>query len=108
MQAGKYLTILKLQAIEYLGPEEIFKGESDEALTKIRYVIKVLEKFKEDFEEKRNTLQTYFKDAEFVPWEFASSLVFPRYNCFLGRVRQLEVNKICCCLQTSHICVDRI
>ena len=51
----------------------------------------MLEKFKEDFEEKRTTLHSYFKETEFVPWEFASSLVFPRYNCFLGRVRQLEV-----------------
>ena len=74
-----------------MGPEEIFKGESDEALTKIRYVIKVLEKFKEDFEEKRTALKGYFKETDFVPWEFASSLVFPRYNCFLGRVRQLQV-----------------
>ena len=40
----------KQQATEYLGPDEIFKGELDEALTKIKFALKVLENFKEDFE----------------------------------------------------------
>ena len=63
----------------------------DEALTKIKFALKVLENFKDDFEAKRTNLKEYFKDKEVVPWEFASGLVFPRYNCFISRVQQLQV-----------------
>ena len=76
-------------------PDELFKGEVEETVDKVRKAGKVLRAFKETFEEHRAKVPSYFKDgAEPRPWEFASDLVFARYDLFVKRVQIVEVSNI--------------
>lgn len=74
-------------ARNYLDPMEIFKGESEESTAKVNVTIKILKDFKVEFENLRNTIDTYFKpDVPVKKWEFSSDLVFERYDQFIKRL----------------------
>ena len=80
------------QARNFLAPDELFNGEVEETIDKVRKAVKVLHAFTDLYEEHRQKLKTYFKDGETVrEWEFAPELVFARYNLFVERVVTVEV-----------------
>ena len=74
-------------------PDELFKGEVEETVDKVRKAVKVLHAFKEQYEEHRQKLKTYFKDGqEPREWEFTPDLVFARYDLFVKRVETVAVS----------------
>ncbi|XP_025057963.1 dynein heavy chain 9, axonemal [Alligator sinensis] len=83
--------LLIQQARNYLNPEDILKGETEESLGKVQEVLGILNHFKQTFEERRKNLYIYFKpDQEMKEWDFQSHLVFTRLDGFL---RRLEIVK---------------
>jgi dynein heavy chain len=75
-----------------LEPHELFKGEVEETIDKVRKACDVLKGFKEEYEIHRQKLSTYFKDGkEPREWEFAPKLVFARYDKFCERVETVKV-----------------
>lgn len=87
---------LVLKARTYLDPFEIFKNEPEEAMDKIKSCLEVLQEYKSQFENTRNTISKYFKDDRPVKkWEFANDLVFTRYDQFIKRVELIEVIVYC-------------
>ena len=74
-------------ARNYLDPMEIFKGDSEECITKVELTIRILKDYKVQFENLRNTIEGFFKPGVPVKkWEFSSDLVFARYDQFLKRL----------------------
>lgn len=73
-------------ASTFLEPLELFKGEVEETIDKVRKACDVLKGFKEEYEVHRQKLSTYFTDGkEPREWEFAPKLVFARYDKFCER-----------------------
>ena len=80
------------QARTYLDPFEIFKNEPEEAMEKVKSCLAVLQQYKTEFENTRNSIDKFFKDNVPVKkWEFSNDLVFARYDEFLKRVQLVEV-----------------
>ncbi|KAL8567548.1 hypothetical protein ACOMHN_054362 [Nucella lapillus] len=78
-------------ARNFLAPDELFKGEMEETLDKVRKAALVLKAFKQKFEDHRHKLPTYFKDGQDPRlWEFAPDLVFARYDQFVHRVETVK------------------
>ncbi|KAK3590847.1 hypothetical protein CHS0354_024585 [Potamilus streckersoni] len=74
------------QAATFLEPADLFKGEVEETIDKVRKANAVLRAFKETYEEHRQKLKEYFKDGrEPREWEYAPKLVFARYDKFHER-----------------------
>ena len=85
------------KATNFLEPAEIFKGEVEETIDKVRKAFDVLKAFKETYEEHRLKLNSYFKEGQGAKeWEFAPKLVFHRYDKFLDRVGLLKVSSSVC------------
>ncbi|XP_047143157.1 dynein beta chain, ciliary isoform X1 [Hydra vulgaris] len=75
----------------YLDPSEIFKCELEESSKKIEIAISMLQEYKIQFENTRNILPSYFKDEQPIKkWEFASDLVFTRYDLFINRLKLVQ------------------
>lgn len=75
-----------------MDPAEIFKGESEESMEKVGITIRALKEYKDQFENTRNQIQTFFKpDIPFKQWEFSSDLVFTRYDQFIKRLNLIQV-----------------
>ncbi|XP_033732158.1 dynein beta chain, ciliary-like [Pecten maximus] len=78
-------------ASNYLEPTEIFKGELEETIEKVRKACDVLNAFKATYEDHKNKLKSYFPEGtEPRLWEFAPKLVFARYDKFLERVETVK------------------
>uniref|UniRef100_A0A8C8VJF2 Dynein axonemal heavy chain 11 n=1 Tax=Pelusios castaneus TaxID=367368 RepID=A0A8C8VJF2_9SAUR len=87
------------QARLYLSPEDLFKGETEEALEHMQIAVKILRIFKNSFFSHREKLASYFTNVkEFKPWDFQSNMVFARFDKFLNRldvfVIMLEFQKL--------------
>ncbi|XP_064531689.1 dynein axonemal heavy chain 9 isoform X4 [Pseudopipra pipra] len=83
--------LLIQQAVVYLSPEDLLKGEMEESLGKVQTVLDILNGFKEVFEERRENLHMYYEPGQEVrKWDFHSWMVFARLDSFLER---LEVVK---------------
>ncbi|XP_034877289.1 dynein heavy chain 11, axonemal [Mirounga leonina] len=78
------------QAIAYLSPEDLLKGEVEDSLEKVQVAINVLKTFKTSFFNYRKELANYFKGNELKPWDFQSQLVFCRFDKFLDRFMKIE------------------
>lgn len=75
-----------------MDPTEIFKGELDESIQKMRTAAQILHAFKEAYEDHKNRLKSYFSgDMEIREWDFAPKLVFARYDRFTERVEAILV-----------------
>lgn len=86
--------ILLFQALVYLSPEDLLKGEMEESMGKVQMVLSVLNGFKETFEDRREELHTYYKpDQEVKEWDFHATMVFARLDSFLKRLEMVEVRK---------------
>ena len=82
-----------LQAKNFLAPDELFKGEVAEVIDKVKKSCEVLDCFRKQYDEHKAKIATYFKDGrEPREWEFASELVFARYDKFHERVVTVKVN----------------
>nr|XP_036878224.1 dynein heavy chain 11, axonemal [Manis javanica] len=79
------------QAIAYLSPEDILKGEIEDSLEKVQVAISILKTFKNSFFKYRKRLASYFMGSkELKPWDFQSHLVFCRFDKFLDRFMKIE------------------
>ncbi|XP_044534788.1 dynein axonemal heavy chain 11 [Gracilinanus agilis] len=79
------------QAVTYLSPDELMKGEVEESLERVQVAISVLKTFKNSFFSYREELARYFtRRQEVRPWDFQSHMVFWRFDKFFNRLMKLE------------------
>ncbi|XP_048655651.1 dynein axonemal heavy chain 11 isoform X1 [Marmota marmota marmota] len=79
------------QAIAYLSPEDLLKGEIEDSLEKVQVAINILKSFKHSFFNYRKRLTSYFMGNKDVrTWDFPSHLVFCRFDKFLDRLMKIE------------------
>lgn len=82
-----------LQARNFLDPSEIFKGEIEETIEKVRKACNVLDAYRNTYEDHKERLKSYFPEGtEPRLWEFAPKLVFARYDKFVERVKTVRVS----------------
>ena len=80
------------QARNHLDPTEIFKGEIEENMIRVKTAEQVLQCFKETYEEYRLSLNKFFPDnVEPALWQFSPNLVFERFDRFMDRVIVVKV-----------------
>uniref|UniRef100_A0A8C9J5L0 Dynein axonemal heavy chain 9 n=1 Tax=Piliocolobus tephrosceles TaxID=591936 RepID=A0A8C9J5L0_9PRIM len=83
--------LLIQQASHYLSPEDLLRSEIEESQRKLQVVSDTLSFFKQEFQDKRENLHTYFKENQEVKeWDFQSSLVFVQLDGFLERLHVVE------------------
>ncbi|XP_016077900.1 PREDICTED: dynein heavy chain 9, axonemal [Miniopterus natalensis] len=83
--------LLIQQASDYLSPEDLLKSEVEESQRKLQVVVDTLNFFKQEFQDRRENLHTYFKENQEVrEWDFQSSLVFVRLDGFLRRLHVIQ------------------
>ena len=70
--------------------------EPDEALEKLANTEKMCAMFVDVYNDRRKNLATYFKDGPVVEWDFQSSIVFKRFDKFMGKIKQLQARKFYC------------
>ncbi|PNI58007.1 DNAH11 isoform 4 [Pan troglodytes] len=78
------------QAIAYLSPEDLLRGEIEESLEKLQVAVNILKTFKNSFFNYRKKLASYFMGRKLRPWDFQSHLVFCRFDKFLDRLIKIE------------------
>ncbi|KAM6210848.1 LOW QUALITY PROTEIN: dynein axonemal heavy chain 11 [Sarcoramphus papa] len=75
----------------YLSPENLFKGETEEALEHVKIAKTIFKSFKDSFFSHRNRLESYFVcGKEFKPWDFRSEMLLSRFDMFLNRLLEIE------------------
>nr|XP_054501355.1 dynein axonemal heavy chain 9-like [Agelaius phoeniceus] len=83
--------LLIQQAVVYLSPEDLLKGEVEESLGKVQTALDILSAFKGALEERRANLQVYYEPGQQVrSWDFPSRLVFARLDSFLQRLQVVK------------------
>ncbi|XP_027547622.1 dynein heavy chain 9, axonemal [Neopelma chrysocephalum] len=83
--------LLIQQAVVYLSPEDLLKGEMEESLGKVQTVLDILNGFKGVFEERRENLHMYYEPGQEVrKWDFHSWMVFARLDSFLERLEMVK------------------
>ncbi|NXH98563.1 DYH9 protein, partial [Pachycephala philippinensis] len=83
--------LLIQQAVVYLSPEDLLKGELEESLGKVQTAFDILNAFKGAFEERRQNLHVYYEPGQHVRrWDFHSRLVFARLDSFLKRLEMVK------------------
>ncbi|XP_062830067.1 dynein axonemal heavy chain 9 isoform X3 [Anolis carolinensis] len=81
-------SLLIQQARNYLNYEDLLKAETEESLRKVETAFDVFNYFKRLFEERRETLDTYFQPGQVVKkWDFPSIMVFAQLDNFLERLQ---------------------
>uniref|UniRef100_A0A8C5TMB1 Dynein axonemal heavy chain 17 n=1 Tax=Malurus cyaneus samueli TaxID=2593467 RepID=A0A8C5TMB1_9PASS len=89
--------LLIQQAVVYLSPADLLKGEMEESLAKVQTVFDILNAFRGAVEERRANLHEYCEPGQEVrQWSFHSTLVFARLDSFLRRLQMVKV-RLCCC-----------
>ncbi|XP_048343352.1 dynein axonemal heavy chain 9-like [Sphaerodactylus townsendi] len=80
-------SLLILQARNYLNPEDLLKGETEESLGKVQNTFDIFNYFKQTIEKRRKNLSIYFQPGQEVkPWDFPPIMVFARLDNFLERL----------------------
>lgn len=80
------------QAVVFLSPEDLLKGEMEESLGKVQTVFDILNAFKGAFEERQKNLHMYYEPGQEVrKWNFHPRLVFARLDSFLQRLDMVKV-----------------
>ncbi|ETE67846.1 Dynein heavy chain 9, axonemal, partial [Ophiophagus hannah] len=75
------------RAKNFLSPEDLLKGETEESLNKVQKAFNVFDYFKQIFEERRENLSNYFQPGEEVKqWDFPPVMVFAQLTNFLERL----------------------
>lgn len=84
-----------MQARTFLDPSEIFKGEIEETIEKVRKACNILDAYRNTYEDHKERLKSYFPEGtEPRLWEFAPKLVFARYDKFVERVKTVRVRSM--------------
>ncbi|KAG8443036.1 hypothetical protein GDO86_011741 [Hymenochirus boettgeri] len=79
------------QAKSYLSPEDLLKGEPEEALEHIHNTLNVLQSFKNAFLTHRDNLESYYSDRKYFKfWDFRSEMVFARFDRYLERLMKAK------------------
>lgn len=92
---GKLIWTSILQARTFLDPSEIFKGEIEETIEKVRKACNILDAYRNTYEDHKERLKSYFPEGtEPRLWEFAPKLVFARYDKFVERVKTVRVRSM--------------
>nr|XP_015213314.1 PREDICTED: dynein heavy chain 11, axonemal [Lepisosteus oculatus] len=87
----EFCNLLIEQAIDYLSPEDLLKGEPEEALEQVQASLKVFRCFRETFVSCREKLAGFIRSGEtFKPWDFPSQMVFTRCDRLLARLLEVE------------------
>jgi dynein heavy chain, axonemal len=79
------------RATDFLEPLDLFKGEPDESVEKIRVTYEGLLAYKKSYETHKAKLGTYFKGKPAKEWEFAPNLVFARWDKFMEKMNMIKV-----------------
>ena len=80
------------RASEYLEPIDLFKGEPEESLDKIKLCYGVIASYQKSYQTHRAKVKDYFKNG--LPareWEFAPKLVFARFDQFMQKLENIRV-----------------
>ena len=86
-------SFVSIQASTFIDPHEVFKGEVEETIDKVRKACDVLRGFKEAYEDHRQKLPSYFPEGtEVKEWQFAPKLVFARYDKFCERAETVRAS----------------
>ncbi|XP_069504355.1 dynein axonemal heavy chain 11 [Ambystoma mexicanum] len=87
----EFCNLLVDQALAYLSPEEILKGETEDMLERVQTAINVANTFKRSFHHHREKLAMYFPNtATFIPWDFPSNMVFARFGRFIDQLLKIQ------------------
>ena len=82
------------RASEFLEPLDLFKGEPEESMEKIKNCYSCLETYQKSYEKHKAKVKDYFKNGTPArEWEFAPKLVFARYDKFIDKMDKLKVIK---------------
>ena len=79
-------------ANEYLDPLDLFKGEIDETVEKIRTTLNALNAYAKTYNEFKGKIGSFFKNGSQPKlWEFSPKLVFARWDKFVERMFMIRV-----------------
>jgi dynein heavy chain len=80
------------RASEFLEPIDLFKGEPEESVEKIRTTYNTLEAYKSSYEKHKAKVKSYFKNGQPAKeWEFTPKLVFARWDKFMEKMNMIRV-----------------
>ncbi|CAF0714705.1 unnamed protein product [Brachionus calyciflorus] len=79
------------RASEFLEPIDLFKGEPEESVEKIKTTFNILEAYQTSYEKHRAKVKDYFKNGN-TPreWEFTPKLVFARWDKFMEKMNMIR------------------
>lgn len=78
------------RASEFMEPIELFKGELDESMEKIRVTVNTLETYRKTHDTYKNKVLSYFKNGDARDWEYTPNLVFGRWDKFMERIHMIR------------------
>ena len=80
------------RASEYLEPIDLFKGEPEESVEKIRNTYNALDAYKTSYEKHKAMVKKYFKNGHPArEWEFSPKFVFARWDNFMEKMNMIRV-----------------
>jgi dynein heavy chain len=84
--------VVMRRASEFLEPLDLFKGEPDESVEKIRTCFNVLNTYEKCYDSHKAKLLSYFKEGglEAKDWEFSRKMVFARWDKFMERMNMIS------------------
>ena len=83
--------LIMRRASEYLEPLDLFKGEPEESVEKIRTTYNTVEAYTKCYDKHKLKLKSYFKQGEPPKeWEFTPSLVFARWDKFMDKLNKIR------------------
>ena len=88
--------VVMKRAGEFLEPIDLFKGEPEESIEKIKTCYSIIELYEKSYETHKEKVEIYFKNG--LPakkWEFSRKLVFARWDKFMERMNMIRVTQFC-------------
>jgi dynein heavy chain len=84
--------LIMRRAGEYLEPIDLFKGEPEESIDKIKKTYATLDAYQKSYDTHKLKVLSYFKNG--IPpkdWEFAPKIVMARWDKFMDRMNMIRV-----------------
>ena len=88
---------------EFLEPIDLFKGEPEESVEKIKTTYNTLQAYEKSYQTHKAKLKTYFKNGSPKEWEFAPKLVFARWDKFMEKMHMIRVSWLLLAASSSHL-----
>ena len=83
---------LIFRANEYLDPLDLFKGEIEESMEKIRTTFNIMNAYRNIYNEHKEKLGSYFKKGNSPKlWKFEPNIVFACWDRFVDRLSMIHV-----------------